>query len=493
MSFFNKAPWKGSSDDLTPTPQIIFSLCHTTARLPFGWRAAAQAWFDNCDHPEHVEHILTTDETLMYNPAIVSPFPNAKHGINDGPKTAVAGWNLAAKLSSGKFIISLADDWFPCPHWDTKLYELIAALPNGFDGEYVVDVDTCGNEHLLTFSMLTRAYLNKYSDGEGWLFYPEYTGMYADNDFTDSARLDKVIVNARSLKFPHRHPNYFQEVEPDDVHLWQGRPEAFRIGARIYKKRCKAKGLSVRPILAVCLPGETFSSTWVAYWTNLMGFLSQRFTISPIFTYSSNPHVTRACLAKQIIDSIPIPDYVLWIDDDNLLAVDQFDRLFQSLEATPQADMMVGWSWVQPDVYQVEDIRVSVGDYDENGRGVRLKHSDLMAGPDDVREIGFSGFPTVLMRGEMLEKAGPNPFAPILDPKADYGFHSEDVSFCMHARERGCRMFVDRRVRLPHLKLRDAQPKNPAGEPASDAAFVQPTWMDRRNQRAKELELAASK
>jgi hypothetical protein len=280
-----------------------------------------------------------------------------------------------------------------------------------------------------------------------------------------------VIVNARSLKFPHRHPNYFQEVEPDDVHLWQGRPEAFRIGARIYKKRCKAKGLSVRPILAVCLPGETFSSTWVAYWTNLMGFLSQRFTISPIFTYSSNPHVTRACLAKQIIDSIPIPDYVLWIDDDNLLAVDQFDRLFQSLEATPQADMMVGWSWVQPDVYQVEDIRVSVGDYDENGRGVRLKHSDLMAGPDDVREIGFSGFPTVLMRGEMLEKVGPNPFA----------------------RERGCRMFVDRRVRLPHLKLRDAQPKNPAGEPASDAAFVQPTWMDRRNQRAKELELAASK
>jgi hypothetical protein len=501
LSFFNRAPWKGSSDDLTPTPQIIFSLCHTTARLPDGWRAAAQAWFDNCDHPEHVEHVLTWDaptddyenvRSFLSSSKVI--FPNTKVGINTKRHTAVDGWNLAAKLSTGKFIISLADDWFPCPHWDTKLYELIAALPNGFDGEYVVDVDTCGNEHLLTFSMLTRAYLNKYSGGEGWLFYPEYTGMYADNDFTDSARLDKVIVNARHLKFPHRHPNYFQEVEPDDVHIWQGRPEAFRIGARIYKKRCKAKGLSVRPILAVCLPGEKFPSTWVAYLMNLAGFLSQRFTVSPIFTYSSNPHVTRACLAKQIIDSIPIPDYVLWVDDDNLLAVDQFDRLFQDLEEIPQADMVAGWAWVQPDIYEVEDIRVSVGVFGENGKPLpRWKYVDMMEGPADVREIDFSGFPTVLMRGEMLEKLGPFAFAPILDPKADYGFHSEDVSFCMHARQAGCRIFVDRRVRLPHLKLRDAQPKNPAGEPATDAAFVQPTWMDRRNQRAKELELAASK
>jgi hypothetical protein len=475
--------------------EILFSLCHTTARLPDGWRAAAQAWFDNCDHPENVEHILTwdagTDGQLSYDASTYKIFPNTRVGANTGPKTAVAGWNLAARLGdrgtgSGKFIISLADDWFPCPHWDTELRKVIEAA-GGFDKEIVLDVDTAGNDHLLTFSMLTRSYLMKYSKGEGWLFYPEYTGMYADNDFTDSARIDKVIVNARHLKFEHRHPNYFKEVEPDAVHLWQGRPEAFKIGLKVYKKRCAEKGLTIRPILAVCLPGETFSSTWVAYWTTLMSYLGARFTLSPIFTFSSNVHVTRACLANQIVNSTPLPDYVLWIDDDNLLGVDQFAMLFEDLERTPEADMVAGWAWVRADVYDGDQARTSVGMFDENRKGVRLSYQELMEGEFDVREIHYSGFPTVLMRGEMLEKVGENPFAPIIDAAAEYGFHSEDLSFCIHARERGCRMFVDRRVRVPHLKMRDAVPNNIPGVSPPAAPEDKFSFGNRRNRQAKEL------
>lgn len=456
----------------------IFSLCHTTARLPDGWRKAAQAWLDNCDDPSRVEHILTFDE-----PTDVSPiFPNTITGLNTGPHTAVAGWNLAAKLSSGQFIISLADDWFPCPHWDTELLKVIPDL----NAECVIEVDTGGDVSILTFSMLTRAYLNRYSKGEGWLFYPEYTGMYADNDFTDSAKLDKVIVNARHLQFLHRHPNYFADVEPDAVHLWQGRSEAWRIGIRVYKKRCAQKGLKIRPILAVCLPGETFSSTWVAYLITLMNFLQRKFTVSPILTFSSNVHVTRASLARNIVKSIPLPDYVLWLDDDNLLSAEHFSMLFESLENTPAADMMAGWAWVRPDVYDGDNARTSVGMFGPDGKGIRLSYPELMEGKDDVREVHYSGFPTVLMRGEMLEKAGPNPFIPIVDPAFEWGFASEDVSFCIHAREQGCRIFVDRRVRVPHLKLRDAVPSNflealPA--PTEQA----PSFASRRDERAKEL------
>ena len=481
-------PWRGSSDDLRPEPEILFSLCHTTARLPDGWRAAAQAWFDNCDHPENVEHVLTWDLDGERGPGGPNIFPNTRIGVNDKRKTAVDGWNLAAKLSSGKFIISLADDWFPCPHWDTKLYEIIAALPNGFDGDYVLDVDTAGNDHLLTFSMLTRSYLMRYSGGEGWLFYPEYTGMYADNDFTDSARLDKVIVNARHLRFEHRHPNYFQEVEPDEVHLWQGRPEAFRIGAKVYKKRCAAKGLTIQPIIVVCLPGETFHSTWVACWTNLLGHLAKYFTVSPNFTYSSNVYETRACLAEQILNSFPLPDYVLWIDDDNVLSPEQFNLLLQDLQQTPEADMVAAWAYVQPHICE-GDGRTSVGMFGEDGNGIRLSHAELMDGEFDVREVDYSGFPSVLMRGEMLEKAGVDAFRAIIDPKYKYGMAGEDLSFSVHAREKGCRIFVDRRIRVPHLKLRDAVPDlSKRDDPAE--RFV-PAFQNRRNERAKEKELAA--
>jgi len=475
--------WFGSSDDLRPEPPILFSLCHTTARLPDGWRAAAQAWFDNCDHPENVEHVLTMDcDGTAYRSLLDSPkvFPNTMWGENVGPRTAVAGWNLAAKLSSGKFIISLADDWFPCPHWDT---ELLKVLPD-LDGEYVLDVDTAGNDHLLTFSMLTRSYLMRYSKGEGWLFYPEYTGMYADNDFTDSARIDKVIVNARHLRFEHRHPNYFKEVEPDAVHLWQGRPEAFRIGEKVYKKRCAEKGLKIQPIIAVCLPGERFCSTWVAYWTTLLGYLMRHFTVSPNFTFSSNVYATRACLANQLLNSFPTPDYVLWLDDDNLLTAEQFNMLLEDLQRTPEADMVAAWAFVQPEVYSGADARTSVGMFDEHGNGLRMHVNDLMAGDYDVREVDYSGFPAVLMRGEMLEKAGPNAFRAVIDPKFEYGMAGEDLSFCIHAKEAGCRIFVDRRVRVPHLKLRDALPNPAESDPAE--ALV-PAFQNRRNKQAKQL------
>ena len=437
--------------------EILISLCHTTARVPHGWCAAAETWLKNCDDPSRVEHILTADEELIDAPCV---FENTTIAVNHGPKTCVAGWNLAFGLSSGKLIISLADDWFPLPHWDTELLNLIPDL----DGQYVLDVDTLRPDPLLTFVIATRAYLNKYNGGAGWMFYPEYVSMYCDNDFSDSARLiDKVVINARHLTFPHYHPSYFAGIEADPIHVRQGRPEAWRSGIKVYKFRCREKGLTIQPILAICLPGEKFSSTWVAYWTTLLTHLGGRFTVSPIFSYSSNVHVTRACLAHQIVNSIPLPDLVLWIDDDNLLSVDGFEKLCEALQAKPEADMVAGWSWVSPDVYDGTDARSSVGMFDENGIGVRLSLPDLEAAEDDLIEVEYSGFPAVLMRGELLEKAGgAAAFLPVLDNKFDYGFASEDVSFCIHARAAGARIFVDRRVRVPHLKLRDAVPHQSA-------------------------------
>lgn len=446
---------------------ILISLCHTTARLPDGWREAAQAWFDNCDNPEIIEHIFTVDEDSIQSLGDFKQiFPNTVLGINTGPKSCVAGWNAAYAQSHGKFIISLADDWFPCPHWDTELLKRIPDL----NKPYVLDVDIAGNPELLAFVMATRSFLDQYNGGAGWMFYPEYDGIYCDNDFTDSARMARSIIDARDLKFPHRQPAYMEGIKADAIHLKQNRREAYEIGIRVYKQRCKAKGLIVQPIIAVCLPGETFHSTWVAYWTSLLTYLGKHFTVSPLFTFSSNVHITRSCMARQILKSYPMPDYVLWIDDDNLLTVEHFDMLLKDLEATPEADMVAAWAWVRPDVYDGDDARTSVGLFDENGVGLRLSLPELMAGPFDVQEIHYSGFPVVLMRGELLEKAGENPFAPIVNPAFEYGFESEDVSFCIHARDRGARLFVDRRVRVPHLKLHDAVPNALAPDPVKKFA-----------------------
>jgi len=48
-----------------------------------------------------------------------------------------------------------------------------------------------------------------------------------------------------------------------------------------------------------------------------------------------------------------------------------------------------------------------------------------------------------------------------LNEKHPNGFTGEDTGFWLHARNAGCKVFVDRRVRVAHLKVRDDVPARP--------------------------------
>lgn len=435
--------------------QPIFSLCHTTIRLPDGWRSALQAWHDRADHPELVEHVFVTDEPVPAFREMVmegkAVFHNTVLGVNYGPKSCVAGWNLAAKLSTGKFLINVADDLYPPEHWDTELLKVIPDL----DKECVLEVNTGGNHGLLTFCMVTRAYYERY----GYLLYPEYISVFSDNDFTDTARRNGVVVNARHLLFEHKHPLYDKSVKTDDAYLWQSRPEAWEKGKKLYTERSLRAGMKVRKKLAVCLPGEHYSSMWVVNWTQLMSQLMPVVDLVPIFGYSSNVYITRACMSDTVKCCKPAPDYVLWMDDDNILTWEHLVMLMDDLEKRPEVDSVSGWSWIQPDVIQTE-AKISCGQFsDDRTHCIPLTYEELMEGKEDLKEIEYTGFPAVLMRYETITRAGQAPFAPIPNPKHPYGFSGEDTSFCMNAKDRGgCRFFVDRRVKVPHLKLRAAEP-----------------------------------
>lgn len=440
--------------------QPIFSLCHTTARLPDGWRAALQTWYVRCNYPNLVEHIFVTDEPVEMVPI----FENTIVAVNEGPKTCVAGWNLAAKLSHGQFLINVADDWFPCEHWDTELLKVIPDMK----GQYVVEVDTGGNPGLLTFCMVTRAYYERY----GYLLYPEYIGVYSDNDFTDVARRNGVVIDARHLLFEHKHPLY-GKGKADEIHLRQGRPEAWDVGKRVYVERSQRAGAKVRKKIAVCLPGESYSSVWVVNWTQLMSQLLPLFDVVPIFGYSSNVYVTRQCMAHAILETKPSVDFALWIDDDNILSWPHLVTLLDDMVHYPEADVVAGWCWIQPDVIEAAE-KVSAGRFSpDRGKCVALTHAEMQAHPSDLIEVEYTGFPAVLMRYEALAKAGTAAFAPVPNPAHPYGFSGEDTSFCINAREKGgSRIFIDRRVKVPHLKLRDAQPVERGVRLKEEAMFV---------------------
>ncbi len=183
------------------TPE--FSILHATIRLPDGWRAAYQAWKDACDHWSRVEYILAIDEQDI---DVDMELPDGvKLVINHGRHCSVDAFNAAAEASTGDFLIQSADDWFPCPHWDTEIRKLVPDMSK----EAVIDVDNGHfTGHIIICPMLTRAYYERPGRGAcgGKLFYPEYMSMGADDDFTLVAKRDGVVITAYHLFFDHRHP-----------------------------------------------------------------------------------------------------------------------------------------------------------------------------------------------------------------------------------------------------------------------------------------------
>jgi hypothetical protein len=227
-----------------------FSLIHTTRRLPHGWIPAYFAWLAGCVRPQDVEYILAVDvkdSDKVANSARtapifrLTPWGYEQSVLNFGRTCAVDGWNAAARASTGRFLITVADDLYPCPQWD----EQIRALVPDMNLEAVLDVNY-GPEAtpgFCYFSFVTRARYERL----GYVFYPEYWGMIADNDFTEHAQQDGVIVNARHLLFPHLHYTYGLSKE-DETYRWQQRPEAYAIGEEIIRRRRLANFVDVREL-----------------------------------------------------------------------------------------------------------------------------------------------------------------------------------------------------------------------------------------------------
>jgi hypothetical protein len=220
-----------------------FSLCHATRRLPEGWLEACDLWFDRCDQPEEVEYIIAVDADQFnlagvtdYELLTAMPEYGSKVRVtNSGPKSAGAAWNEAVKISHGQFIITVADDLFPPPYWDTEIQQLIP----DFSKEAALWPDLSGDYGICTFPFITRPYLERLTRDHGYqggAWYPEYTGMRADDDFTACATMDGVWVKAPELKFEHKHPTY-GTAEWDETYQWQHRQEAFQIGDSVLERR----------------------------------------------------------------------------------------------------------------------------------------------------------------------------------------------------------------------------------------------------------------
>jgi hypothetical protein len=458
----------------------IFSILHTSAR-PDKWRAAYNDWLAKAKRPEEVEYVLCIDERWGFGASVEFPEDGAIHTLchNRGRKSWVSGVNTAAAMSRGRILIVNADDLFACEYWDAELLERVGTRV----GEYAIEVSTgTPQEHergIAVIPMLSRARYERL----GFVLYPEFESMYADNDFLEHAVCDGVLLDARDLRFPHRH-YLVTGAAPDAVYAHQNRAGAYDLGKAVLSARRaqrKASGVGlvrraldwvdkqitdpVAPVepplrsIAFALPGETFRFEWLSGLVDLCETVGAAgWQIRLCFGYTTSCYTTRINIAQDIMDGAQStrPEYVFWLDDDNIVKPEQFMRLLAFLDATPTADIVTGWCWIR----QKTRWATSIGNFwKEDGVHLcPLELSDLFAQGAGHKRIEYSGFPCVLMRYSVLEKLGAHAFMPTLRPDLPTWFCGEDTAFFLVAKKAGIESWVDPACKVAHLKMIAQEP-----------------------------------
>jgi len=485
---------------IDPVTEIVgkrpaFSIIHTSAR-PNEWRKVYDAWLASAVHPEQVEYVICIDERWGFPSQADAAYGEELSGLrpqdrviwNTGRRCYVDGVNLAAAASSGDVLIVNADDQYPCDKWDEALKTVIARQK--WDDteavekdDYVISVSTnTPKEHernIMVMPILSRERYERF----GWVFYPAYESMMADDDFCAMAKRDRCIIDARHLIFPHKHWINGQR-EKDEQDRAQNSEQAYNEGAKLFaaRKRINFAGIPPKveevkdkslPAVVIMTPGNGFCGVWFDAYVKLFGYMTSRYNVATLRQYTSNAAITRTIMARQIQEQeFPTPiEFLLWIDDDNAITPEQLEMLMADLRNHPEYDAVVGWTWCgNDDSLDVGRATISCGwlkdcEPTADGQDVQftkirqITPKEMFESKTDLIEIGYSGFPVVLMRFSLLGKVGPRLFAPYADPRCEVGVGGEDVAFFARGTIRsGARYAVNRRVKVPHFKMRPIEP-----------------------------------
>jgi hypothetical protein len=430
-----------------------------------------------CVRPEDVEYVLCIDPRWGFDVEDMTKYDtrldNVHVVLNNKRRCYVDGVNLAAEASTGEFLIVNADDQFACQEWDHFLFGAWGDSPYGCadTDAFVIEVSTgTPNEHergVMVMPIFSRA---RYEQ-QGFVFYPEYESMFADNDFCESARQDGVVIDARHLMFPHKHPMFDGkggwsedwEKRADTALLAQNRFEASELGAKVYQRRKIAcfppmKQKLQKRIIALCLPGEKFEGPYfdaiLDLWAHL--FLNHpEFEVVKVRQYTSNPYVTREDMRRSMAGMERKPDLCLWIDDDNVLLVAHFEQLLQGLEAHPEVDGVSAWCWIHSP--WKTGFVPSAGFWAPDHLHWEPMPAEF-AHRQGLEPFECGGLPCILMRYSALEKAGEGAFLPVVDSRLEHGVLGEDFAFFRSAEKGGASFLVDPQVRIPHLKYVTVEP-----------------------------------
>lgn len=207
---------------------MTFSLVHPSRGRVARAEEAVTEWRRRATGRYSLEHILSVDR----DDADLDGYRRLADRLDSRlivhpNRRMVEAMNRGAAAATGEIIVAMSDD-FGCPDgWDAALVETIGGRELA-----AVLVDDAVNARILTIPIVTAAFYRRL----GYIYHPDYISMWADDDLTEVARRENALIDARHLRFPHRH--MFVSLAPADAtYARQNSNRAWWHGWRVYEKR----------------------------------------------------------------------------------------------------------------------------------------------------------------------------------------------------------------------------------------------------------------
>lgn len=191
------------------------SLIYASAR-PHLIAGVIKLWESRCRNPENIEWCIATDakdgppmigsgtvteasEERITETCLTKPIHHTT--LLKPPFSRIRAYNEAAKMSTGNWLVTVADDWVPCDGWDERLRGDTCCGRHRYP--VVIHVFDGHKKDLITHPIVSRAFYQQ----EGCLLNPEYQAILADDDLTAVAKLRARVVR-KEIGFFHSHPAF---------------------------------------------------------------------------------------------------------------------------------------------------------------------------------------------------------------------------------------------------------------------------------------------
>lgn len=211
------------------------------------------------------------------------------------------------------------------------------------------------------------------------------------------------------------------------------------------------------PVIVFCLPGKTFSGTFLDSWTDLLGYCHERglnFIVSrqysPVIYYVRN-----LCLGGDILrgeDQKPFNGkinytHIMWIDDDIIFKREHFESLLKH-----DLDVISGIYMMKGNKYFATVEKWDEEYFKKHGAFQFLTEKDIQ-GHKGIMKVDYTGFGFILIKRHVHEALKYPWFRPVWHQIGICkDFSSEDSSICKLIKDAGFQIYVDPQIRVGHEK-----------------------------------------